>query len=682
MQSQGDSLRGPDFSRGDEQLDNRLSKIAKPEGLPSSQAFRSSADGIAGSQPMYASGQGPVPPMSTSGNRIPALRDPGGDVPSTAPLPARSMAMHEITQPEPLGQQRRPEDGNREELQQGDRTRTEPHTEKGPMPERLPAVGSLTGQMNVPTRDSREDARLLTSVAAPPLSIPASNPSGSMDGESQKPATSPQAPPGEPTSSGLGTNAPALPPMPSRPTPSLSGIGPDNKEGSSSIGPSAVGVSSLTKFGKGLARTPATPVNSSVAPSSLPSPLPARKGPTGPVVRSPRISKPSNVPSFKPVPIPPISAPGIGHIESVPSPSSLPVLPALPSHPNNNGNDKPPSKEKSIEQETAKDGESDTRAGRSKPDEKSAKDTSGGRKSDDGVINKPLFGILRSALAPEPPAHRDRPEKEKVTSPTLSAPRQDSESVSTLKREATSKDEPGRTPKRPRLHDINEPSEQKAFSGFSGDDNKKTVGNMADAERNDGDGVKSGVPGPVKSEIPSFKELKGVTSTAQPTEPEKPGKRDGTGRSMDVDGGNLPRLSNPMSRSGPPPLAGTLPSFRSERMKSTTQDATSRPFALRSTPLTSLSTPLKSHVPSSSRVDRNYGSSQAEEPVGKRMGEDKAESGNGGNGSRDELMSDRVTNGETQKSGGSGEPEARTASEMSPKEEKQSGRTEIPSSAT
>lgn len=694
MPPPADSLSRPDYNRNDDRMDNRLPKMSKPEPLEASQGFRPSTDIPVGSQPMYVSNQGGMLPMSAVANRIPPIRDPSGDVPSSAPLPPRSMAMHELTQPEPHGPpQRRSEDVNRDESQQGDRGRNEPPSTKSPIPERLPAMGSLSAPLSASARDSREDARLLTSVAAPPLSIPATNPSLSRDSEGQKPSTSPVAAPGESASSGLGTNAPVLPPMPARPLPSsLGAIIQDNKEGSSSLGPSGVGVSSLTKFGKGLARTPATPVNSSVAPSSLPSPLPTRKVPVGPsMVRSPRIANPSGGPTFKPVSIPSISAPQVGHIESVPSPSSLPVLPALPSHPNNSGIDKPASQEIAKDQDIGKeDVDSDARAGRPKPDEKGAKDNAVARKPDESAMNKPRFGILRSALAPVPTTDRDRSEKnDKVKSPTDAAPRMESESGNALKRDG-SNDDSGRTAKRPRLHDINEPAEQKPFSSFSADEGKKTPGNKAESERMEEDSVKGGTQGPGKSEIPSFKELKGATGASQSADAEKSGKRDGPGRNIDVDGGNLSRLSAPLSRSGPPPLPGTIPSFRSERKKSTSQDnTTSRPFALRSTPLPSLATAMKSHVtvPSSSRggVDRNYGSSQAEESVGKRVSEDKAESGAGGNSSRDEVMRDRGTNGETQKSsGGSGESEARTAgtAEMSPKEEKQSGRTEIPSSAT
>lgn len=695
VQSQADPLRRADFDRN---VDSRLPKLAKPEGNDKSRGYATSADGPPGSQPLYASTASGMAGVSASANHIPSLREPGADASGSAPLPSRSMSMHELTQPEPRGQQRRSEDGNRDERDRGERGQSDVHPEKGQLSDRLPALSSISGQLNS-TRESREDARLLTSMASPSLPLPSSGAGAVGAAEGQKTSSSPLTAQGGPSPPGIGTNGAPLPSISGRPTSSLSGIGQESKELPGMT--SGMGVSSLTKFGKGLARTPATPVNNSVAPSSLPSPLAVRKGSSGGTgivhaARSPRISKPSNPPNFKSTPIPPTTSSQMGQIESVPSPSSLPILPALSSHPSSNGNEKASAKDKGDQDPSREHADGEPKLLTSRGDDKNAKEGSSGRKSEEGIMNKPLFSSLRSAPAPVR-IDMDRSAKdEKVKSPTTSAGRQEVETVSALKREAAPKDDPGRTAKRPRLHELNEHSEQKGFSAFGGDSNngKKKIGTKNEAERKEDDVDKSGVLGPGKTEIPSYKAMKTTPGVSQPLEADKSGKRDSgvdadTAKNMPLGAQviDLPRLSTPMSRSGPPSLPGNtpLPSFRSERMKSTSQDNTSRsslPFPLRSAPVSSLPAPLKPHLSTGRAIDRDYSSSQPDESVGKRVSEDKVDSGVTANGPRDDAMSDRVANGDGQKGSGPREPESRSEPGLNSKDEKQSGRTEIHSSAT
>lgn len=732
MQQKGERLHQQEYERPDEA---RLPKLTKPEGPVGPVPFAPSAtDGTPRSQPSYIPNVGSMHSIPSSGTQIPPLREPVA-VSASGPLPPRSMSMHEITQQEPPGP-RRIEEPNIDERGQNDRTRVEPgaemahqNGEKSQVLDRLPGMSSLSAgpvPIKDATRDSREDARLLTSVATPALSIPSSVAIPSMTG-SEIPKLSSSPVPIPSVSGAIGSGAPPLPPMSTRPPSSLGGMGQESKEPPSSIGSSglAVGASSLTKFGKGFVRTPATPVNSSVAPSSLPSPLPARKGPANAGIvhaaMSPRMSKPASTPTLKSVPIPPSSS--TGQIESVPSPSSLPVLPALSSHPTNSDNDKASPKDKSAEQEPRRDdGEamSDVRPADPKSDEQSGKENASTKKSEDGMVNKPLFGILRSAPAPVPIADSEKTDKEEnVKSPGGLTAKPDAESTVGLKRESSSKDEPGRTAKRPRLHDINDSDNNHSKSfGYDGEDKQKQDGGRNDIERNkDDDMSKGGVVGPVQSEIPSFQDTKAdlrASNSSQAAEPEKPPKRENVIRSGETESGkslgvggqviDLPRLSTPMSKlPGPPSLPGNtpLPSFRAERMnltasrvgsgsgsggKSTSQENTPR-FAIRSAPVTSLTAPLKSHVPSSSRGGADTGESSNSQKVEssstKRVSEDKPGSSPiGGSNARDDA-SGRVANGDAQKgTNSSGEHESRGTSDVKAKDEKQSSRTEIHSSAT
>lgn len=397
------------------------------------------------------------------------------------------------------------------------------------------------------------------------------------------------------------------------------------------------------------------------------------------------------------------------------------MLPALSSHPSNSDNDKSSPKDKSAEQEPSRtEGEamSDVRPAGPKMDEKSGKENAGTKKGEDGMVNKPLFGILRSAPAPVPMADGEKTDKEEmVKSPGASIAKPDTESTIGVKREGSSKDEPGRTAKRPRLHDINDSDNNAKSFGYDGEDRMKKGNGRNDVERNkDDDMSKGGVLGPVKSEISSFMESKAdlrESNSSQAAEPEKPPKRESPIRSGETESGkslgmggqviDLPRLSAPMAKlSGPPSLPGNtpLPSFRAERMnltasrggsgsgsggKSTSQESTPR-FAIRSAPVTSLPPPLKSHVPSSSRGGTDTGegasSQKVESSSTKRVTEDKPSSSPIGGSSRDDVAG-RVANGDAQKgTSGSGEHEPRGASDVKAKDDKQSSRTEIHSSAT
>lgn len=510
----------------------------------------------------------------------------------------------------------------------------------------------------------------------------------------------------------MGTGQP-LPPLSSRNHPSLGSGMQEGKDAPNAL----VGASTLTRF----VPTPSTPTGNSMAPTSLPSPLPPRKSSSSGAVfhhsRSPRIPKTTTASNLKPVPVPPTS---VGQIESVPSPSSFPVLPALSTHPSNN-EEHPSPQERSGDYDRTRDGVEVggvSRMSGPKGDERGGKDNSGTVRGEDGMMGRASLGILRSAPAPASVQRVDveRQEKEDFAKPAGSTGiRHDLDSSGSLKRDGSSpKEELGRSLKRPRLHDLNDNTGSKSY-GYDTDEKHKKIGIRNDSDRNDDEGRKGGMTVTGKSDIPSYKEIKAdmrVPNYAHNADADSAQKRDGVVRTNETDGGkplamggqviDLPRLSTPMSRlGGPPPLAGNtpLPSFRSERLnltasrggsgsisagKSNSFDNSSRslPFPLRSAPVSSLSAPLKTHAPSPNRGVVDAGDCNKprgmEEGETKRAAEDKRESSPMRGGSaRDSTTADRITNGDSQKaSNGAMKHDSRGPSDMNGKEE-QSGRAEI-----
>lgn len=721
LQPQVDVLRRSKFDRPGDRHELGLQKGSKSDGdpipVPPFSSGMTEAAGV--SQSLYPSNRNAVQGLASNGSRIPALREPMVEQASSQ-VPPRSMSMREITQADNRVVTR-PLEMNQNGREQTDLSRNDSHAEtphppgdKPAISDRLPGMGSLAGPSQA--KDAREDARLLTSVATPALAIPPTRGIPPMAAKDMsKPGSSPLVPTSPAgTSSALGTGAPSLPPLSGRNPSSIGGSGQEGKDSSGAT----IGASSLTQFGKGFGRTPVTPVSNSVAPPSLPSPLSARKSPAGGVLhiaRSPRITKTPTAANYKCVPIPPSSS----QIESVPSPSSLPVLPALPSHPSNETQSSP--RQKNSDHDSVREGNeavADSRASGPKADDKVAKTTSNPGKGEEMMMNKPLFGGLRSAPAPTQQGDSERQEKEDGSkAPVAPGLRHDVENPSALKREGPGKDELGRTAKRPRLHELGEAGGEKSY-GYEADDKHKKYGDKVDLDRKDDDGRKPPILSSSKSDIPSYKDIKAdlrASNGGQGVDSENNQKREGAARAGDGDVGkplpmggqviDLPRLSTPMSKLGaPPPLSGNtpLPSFRTERMnltasrggggslsgKSTSQDNVSRtslPFPLRSAPVSSLSAPLKTHVPSPNRGTGDVGDNGAGEESGmKRVAEDKREgSPRGGVNSRGNMMADRVANGDVQKvSGGNGMHDTRGTSDMNSKDEKQAGRPEIHTSAT
>lgn len=736
----GEPMRRQSYEQGDEKTDiPRLPKLQKPENLNNATlpSPTSGREAVASSQPMYSPGQNAGQVVGIGRDHIPPLREPGES--GGGPTPPRSMSVHSVTQSETRERSRRDEHSQRE-----GRDTTEPsgappqtsHVSDQPGSGRLPAIPSLTGQMQIGNlnRDSREDAKLLNSVAAPSLALPSSNTLPSIiESEPVMPGSS-QALIGPPVSGvagSMGPPTPSLPPLSAR-TGGLGSSGQEPKDSTGSVLPvsTGLGASSLTKFGKGLVRTPATPVSSSVVPSSLPSPLPTRKNSSGGGgihgARSPRISKQPSPPAFTSVPVPPSSSYG-GQMESVPSPSSLPVLPALSSRPSHD--EKVSTQEKTPQEKNSGEAE-DGGETRRKPDDGSPKEnTDAGshcRKQDE--IGSGAGVRLRSAPAPLQDSDRDRGDKnDKLRSPgSSSAARGPIESIHSSKREVSGKEDSGRSAKRPRLQDVNE--KDGGAKPFSYEDEDKIMkgGGNDDSEGREMDCTKAGLGGSSKSDIPSFKDMKAELrrpTGSQAEDEDRMSRRDSSGRSGDADIPkgpslssqviDLPRLSNPSTMPklpGPPSLGGNtpLPSYLGERMragsgsggKSGAQEGGTRgPLSgLRSMPVSSVGPsmgpstgpsigPSLKVIGGSGRGNgerQEYGGPHTmDDNVTKRVSEDKGESSRNASSPRDDGRSDHRANGETQKgNGGGNDIENRGGGNINSKEEKQSSRTEIHSTAS
>ncbi|KAI0564799.1 TPR repeat containing protein [Gracilaria domingensis] len=466
--------------------------------------------------------------------------------------------------------------------------------------------------------------------------------------------------------------------------------------------------SSLTKFSKRIAHAPTTPVNSSVAPSSLPSPLPTRKTPGSGMGmhghRSPRPSKQNHVPSFKSIPIPP---PSYGaQIDSVPSPSSLPVLPALPSraiHSNDakSTTEKERRRTSNDEGKSGADDENTHPRGASSP--KRSGDGGSRRTAEHSHGSKSVYGMLRSSPAPKgeqegtggkgfkakedrmrspsaPPFERHG---ERMRSPSVPAlGRKDGSSSS--KREGTSREDSLRTAKRPRLHE----------SEMDVSDEKSSRQRTNNEQR---------IEDKRKVDIPSLREIKpGQEEESARVKEGKSGDEDDAGKqSLSSPIVNLPRLSNPISKlSGPPSLPANtpLPSFRSERMslsasrsangsapsaKQSTQDGNrgSLSFALRSAPVSAQA--RKASGTSSTRSGGDKADYQdGSRDTDSRDVDERMEAAQNRKSPRDDTRVERLANGEGMKGKASaGALDVISASELGKKEEK-ANRAEIRSSAT
>lgn len=671
------------YDAPDQRDSSSLHKISRPDVNGGHQGDSSARDGFANPHNGHVLGQ------PSQRERIPSIRDAVDDNGHPGPTVSRQMGILEVTHSEPHDENRRhnPVSRNdsvrdREDSVKKDQDVRDSQQQNGRpdgmKSDRLPGLSSLSASMDMnSSRNGHADGDRssgLPLVSTPALALPSSGalPSLNISDNGKLTTSSPRRTSSPGATTGMGVAGASLPPLSGRNPSSLSRMGPDGKDMGVSGGLSpGIGLvtSSLTKFGsKGIGRAPSTPnVSSAGLPSSLPSPLPTRKGTVGASIthagRSPRLSKPSVAPSFKALTVP-VSGASYGQRDTVPSPGSLPVLPAL--SPRRNYEDEENSKEKRPDQEGDREAERRIQV-RSSFDEKGEKesgDGSGhGRVADDVLDNKPVFGVLR----PEPSSGNENDverseNEEKVKSPTSSG-RGNPDGAMSNKRENISKDELGRTPKRPRLHDVGE-KDMKYDNREEGEKGKDNV------QRKDELGVK-GSNGLSKTDVGiPFHDLKAErrSSGGSPDEGVSKHHRRDSGARSDGEIGksslpnqmiDLPRLSNqPMPKLSGPPMSGNtpLPSFRSERKmitatrsggpgslgKSINGEGASRgslTFALRSAPVSSIG-PMKSLSGGGSGRSNgdhdDYDSSpRMGETSSKRVNDDKTDSSLGRGSGRD-----------------------------------------------
>eukprot|EP00178_Gracilaria_changii_P016717 TRINITY_DN48024_c0_g1_i1.p1 TRINITY_DN48024_c0_g1~~TRINITY_DN48024_c0_g1_i1.p1 ORF type:complete len:1424 (+),score=205.98 TRINITY_DN48024_c0_g1_i1:788-5059(+) len=545
-----------------------------------------------------------------------------------------------------------------------------------------------------PKEDKKGKGEGTKASPSPSLPLPKSNPmsvASQVDNGKRTPAPSTSAALSTGSAS-IATNRPSLP--------LLSGCGSllAAKDSTSS----GLGLtSSLTKFSKGNAPTPTTPVNNTVVPSSLPSPLPTRKTPGTSASmlshRSPHPSKPKHAPTLKSIPIPPSCT---GHLDSVPSPSSLPLLPALPSHVIHSEDAKSViDKERqsvtrqevpsSNEEETPHVGKGRLASPRRSGDggsRRKAEHFSGSKsvygmhrssptsKNEQENVEPKAFGKAERIRSPNAPPYEKRGER--LRSPTVPGLGRKDVNCSS-KREGFSKEDSGRTAKRPRLHE----------------GEKEDCGDLKSARQRTKE--------PMKGDAPSVQELRSNPQVQDAEYSRSSGQDEENGKpSLSSQMVDLPRLSNPISKSSGPSLAAKtpLPSFRSERMnlsasrsangsgsspKQNSQDGnrSSLPFALRSAPVSVPARKSSSNASTRSSGDKPGYHSASQEAVSKR-GEDSNEVAPIRKSPRDEKGVERLANGEGMKAKVSaGALDVRTGNELGKKEEKAS-RAEIRSSAT
>ena len=712
-----DQARHNDDNQRDNAMD--ISNTPKPQNIDrpiTSSASPTGREMPPNSQVLYGPSQESGAQQDSRRDDASSAREPVSD-PNTN-MRRRSMSMDEITQPQNTenkqmeirdgGDQGKPEMNRDSSHAPNDQT----NGDKPKQPERLPAVSSFSTHMK--DSDSREDAKLLHSVAAGSLPMLSSSTLPSISGtETGKPISGSMHANQDLTgaSGGLSTGQPTLPPIGSRNGSSLNPLGQDSRDNpnSSSIG---LGASSLTQFGKGIMRTPATPVSTTVIPSSLPSPLPPRKKTVGPPhgIRSPRLPKPSTPSNFKSIPVP-VSSGYSNQPESVPSPSSLPVLPALSSQ--SIRNDDENGKNKTGDAENDVDKNKDVRDMKNQSMDKGVEEMGDRdnmargnhqRKMDDNMSAKPMFGVLRSA----PVHHNDGNSGQGNRDERMKSPKEghDDESYAASKRDASNSNDSARTAKRPRLQDINEKESNNKY-GYSHEEHQGKNNNKDNVNKD------SENPNKTSGPIPSFKAMKDEmrnSGSLHGSDNEKPLRRDSGGR-RDSDGSkgmpmasqviDLPRLSTPVKLSGPPSLGGNtpLPSFRSERMNLTAsrsgtgiggKSGSSDPnrstmqFGLRSAPVSSLA-PSKSLGMSVSRGNGDRGdyghSPTTDDGKSKRVSDDNMDTSSiGRKSSRDDVGIDRIGNGDSQKTNNQTNIDSRNRGESAASEEKHPPRTSMHSS--
>lgn len=606
--------------------------------------------------------------------RIPSMREAIGDNVNSVPT-SRQGNFHDASQSESrdenlLHGSRRHEnsqrdDGDRMEQDERDNQLQSIRSDAN-KPERLPGLSSLPSPMDMTSPraglNDQDRPNTLPQPSAPTL--PSSNPLPSISSAGNGKLSSPSHRNSPPSVSGIGVAGVSLPPLSGRGSGAMNRFAHDSKELNVPAGISSglsLATSSLTKFGaKGIGRAPSTPnVSNSGVPSSLPSPLPTRKAANNTsgvhAVRSPK-SKPSPGASFKALPVP-VPKASFGQHDTVPSPGSLPVLPALSPHRRTYEEEEKGAKDSLAAHDSERENERRIQ-NRSTYDEsvdKESRESDGhGRVASDTLENKPVFGVLR----PEPSG----PEKdgdlseneEKIKSPSTSGGRSNSDNLLASKRDSISKEDLGRTPKRPRLLEGNE--KEGRYDGRTDGDKAQEEGSRKDEMtlRSNSCMNKSDVSG-------SFHEVKSERrSSGSPDDSlVKHHRRENNCRSSDGDAGknslsnqmiDLPRLSNQaMPKLSGPLLSGNtpLPSFRSERkiitatrssggpgsLGKSTGDGVARgslTFALRSAPVSSI-VPLKSiggGTSGRSNGDHNdYSSSPriGDASPSKRMSEDKAD---------------------------------------------------------
>lgn len=344
-------------------------------------------------------------------------------------------------------------------------------------------------------------------------------------------------------------------------------------------------------------------------------------------------------------------------------------------------------------------------------DDRGGRDMLSMRKSDEVVGSKPLYGILRSAPAPRT-VETDRSKEDKVKSPNRSTPRNDSENIGTLKRDHASREESGRTAKRPRLHQEGNDSDHNMSYNHDGENKQRSVTHTESERSKDDEGSRK-ASASCKPDIPSVKDAKTDLrgpNNSQSSDPEKKSKRESPSKAGEEGPKNLgmgsqvidlPRLSKPVSKlASPPSLPGNtpLPSFRAERKNLTASRGSSGSavggksgnaegpprFPIRSAPITPLPSQLKSQVPPSSMgASDAQDSGKADSSSAKRLSEERPSTAEqSGNNSREEGAGS-IANGDAQKSsGGLIEQEQRNATEAKAKDDKPASRPEIHSSAT
>lgn len=393
-------------SRDDRQEVSRHSNLPKPDVTKTSNLI-SANGGQSHSRAAYSESR---PSIVNGRDHLHATRENGNKSAIASPNAPRPMAMREIIQIESREKNRHVDNAPRRDrsLQDGARLVSRapnghPETEKPRSPQRLAATNAIEHKMSggAALKAGRNDGKSSRSPSVPLQNANVLRPICESENEKQLAQTS------SGPSTSIGLKIGSLPPLSSRGAGSVSGTAQNNKEVSGGHSSGLGLASSLTKFSKGIVHAPSTPVNNSVAPPSLPSPLPMRKSAVGSSsmssISSPRSAKPNMMSGFSSIPIPPAGYDGA--TETVPSPSSLPVLPALSSR-GGGGEEGMGTKEKerweSSREKLDKGQDKKSRCFRSGSRDSPKEEQDVGkrsRKSEDGLSNKNGFSLLRCAPA-------------------------------------------------------------------------------------------------------------------------------------------------------------------------------------------------------------------------------------------------------------------------------------------